>query len=197
MKPASRAILGVVLAGGSASRMGGADKGEIRLLGKRLIDHVVERIEPQVDTLIIAGPHHYGTPYDAVPDLSDDLLGPVAALHAAAVWIKAQTRPYTHILSVPVDMPLVRRDCCEKLIACGENAFACDNDQDFSALAVWSVESLSWVFNNPGLPNAPSMRWVARQVNASAVAMPSPSGLTNLNTADDVFQLERSLKELG
>ncbi|QSA19931.1 NTP transferase domain-containing protein, partial [Vibrio furnissii] len=37
----------VILAGGQASRMGGNDKGLIKLNDKPLVQHVLERLQPQ------------------------------------------------------------------------------------------------------------------------------------------------------
>ncbi|HUE47326.1 MAG TPA: NTP transferase domain-containing protein, partial [Aestuariivirgaceae bacterium] len=39
-------IVGVVLAGGLARRMGGGDKGLIELEGRPILDHVLERLAP-------------------------------------------------------------------------------------------------------------------------------------------------------
>lgn len=41
-------ILGVVLAGGQATRMGGGDKGLRHVAGKPLLTHVLNRLTPQV-----------------------------------------------------------------------------------------------------------------------------------------------------
>ncbi|MBK9953673.1 MAG: molybdenum cofactor guanylyltransferase [Rhodocyclaceae bacterium] len=46
-------ITGLVLAGGLGRRMGGVDKGLQLLNGRPLIAHVVERLAPQVDTLLV------------------------------------------------------------------------------------------------------------------------------------------------
>ena len=43
MKP-----LGVILAGGLASRMGGGDKGRLMLGDRSILDHVCARLTPQV-----------------------------------------------------------------------------------------------------------------------------------------------------
>lgn len=183
-------LLGVVLAGGTASRMNGLDKGKVRLFGKRLIDHVLERLEPQVDAIIIAGPSSYGTRFAALPDCEDRVHGPVAALHTAVNWSRAHDTAFRQFVAVPVDMPFIRPDCCEMLVTAGENAYACDEDQDFSALGLWSIERLAHLFGDPGFPKAPSMRWVSRQVGSVPVQFPSPSGLSNLNTADDISALQ-------
>ncbi len=41
-------IVGVLLAGGRAKRMGGGDKGLETLGGRAIIEHIVERARPQV-----------------------------------------------------------------------------------------------------------------------------------------------------
>ena len=46
-------ILGVVLAGGFATRMGGSDKGLLRLRQKTILDEVLERLHPQVDDVVL------------------------------------------------------------------------------------------------------------------------------------------------
>jgi molybdopterin-guanine dinucleotide biosynthesis protein A len=43
----------VVLAGGQGSRMGGVDKGLQPFRGKPMVQHVVERLQGQVDELLI------------------------------------------------------------------------------------------------------------------------------------------------
>ena len=40
--------LGVILAGGRATRMGGGDKGLLEVGGQRLLSRVIERFAPQV-----------------------------------------------------------------------------------------------------------------------------------------------------
>lgn len=183
-------LLGVVLAGGSASRMNGVDKGNARLFGKRLIDHVLERLEPQVDTIIIAGPSNYETPFPAVPDFEDKVHGPVAALYSAVNWSKTHGKAFRQFVAAPVDMPCIRPDCCEMLVNAGENAYACDEEHAFSALGLWSMESLAHFFSDPGFPKAPSMRWVSKQVGSIPVKFPAPSGLSNLNTVEDISLIE-------
>ena len=46
-------IAGIILAGGQARRLGGLDKASTTLGGKPLIEHVIDRVRPQVSSLII------------------------------------------------------------------------------------------------------------------------------------------------
>ena len=46
-------ITGVILAGGQGRRMGGVDKGLQNLNGRPLVQWVLARLTPQVDTVLI------------------------------------------------------------------------------------------------------------------------------------------------
>ena len=49
----SSEVCGLVLAGGLGRRMGGVDKGLQLLQGRPLTLHVIERLRPQVDRVLI------------------------------------------------------------------------------------------------------------------------------------------------
>jgi len=72
-------ILGVILAGGLARRMGGGDKALIVLGGRTLLDRAVERLSPQVDAVVINAnddPARFGSALPVIPDLDDSRAGP-------------------------------------------------------------------------------------------------------------------------
>ena len=46
-------ITGLVLAGGMGRRMDSRDKGLVKFRGKAMAAHVIERLAPQVDSLIL------------------------------------------------------------------------------------------------------------------------------------------------
>ena len=46
-------ITGLILAGGQGSRMGGIDKGLQLLGGKPMVAHVIARLAPQVDEILV------------------------------------------------------------------------------------------------------------------------------------------------
>ena len=107
-------ITGVILAGGKARRMGGADKGLVQFRGKPLIEHVIQAFEPQVGNLLInANRNHeiyknYG--FDIVSDESEDYCGPLAGILSALNKIDT---PY--LATAPCDTPFISRNIVEKL----------------------------------------------------------------------------------
>lgn len=107
-------ISAVILAGGRAQRMGGADKGLAHLGGRPLIIWVLEAIVSQVDELFISANRNldqyrqFGHP--VLPDVSPDFQGPLAGLHRA---MAEATHPL--ILCVPCDTPFLPPDLVERL----------------------------------------------------------------------------------
>jgi molybdopterin-guanine dinucleotide biosynthesis protein A len=112
----SEKITGVVLAGGLGRRMGGVDKGLQLLNGRPLVSHVIERLTPQVDELLInanQNSERYASfGHRIVPDQIPDFAGPLAGLHAA---LSAAANPL--IATAPCDSPFLPADLVFRLFA--------------------------------------------------------------------------------
>ncbi len=98
-------ITAVILAGGRGTRMGGVDKGLVDYQGQPMIEHILARITPQVDHVMINANRHieryqtYGVP--VITDENDQFDGPLAGMqaalhHAATDWILSVTLPCCH-----------------------------------------------------------------------------------------------------
>lgn len=112
-------IAGVILAGGQATRMGGGDKG-LRVVGGRpLLVHVLDRLQPQVDTIVLnangdpARFAEWGLP--VVADSLPDWPGPLAGVLAGMDWAAAQGADA--VVSVAADTPFFPRDLVAQLQA--------------------------------------------------------------------------------
>lgn len=114
-------LTGMILAGGKARRMGGQDKGLIPYQGRPLIAHVLERLEPQVQAILInANRSHdqyaqFG--HSVIADAEDGFLGPLAGILAGLR--AAQTEL---LLCVPCDSPEIGPDLAAKLASPFEQA---------------------------------------------------------------------------
>jgi len=113
------APLGVILAGGQATRMGGGDKGLRVVAGKRLLDHVLDRLRPQVGHIALnanGAPARFddiGLP--VVPDSLPDWPGPLAGVLAGLDWAAGQGADA--IVTVAADTPFFPRDLVARLQA--------------------------------------------------------------------------------
>lgn len=112
-------VVGAILAGGLARRLGGGDKPLRLLAGRPLLAHVAGRLAPQVDRLILNanGDHRRFAAFgldivpDGLPDNPGPLAGILACLEAApeADWV----------ITVPGDAPFLPTDLVARLIAAG------------------------------------------------------------------------------
>ena len=101
-------ISAIILAGGNATRMNGANKGLVKLYSTPLIRFVLEKINSQVAEILISANRDiaafeaFGYPVltDIVKADNGDLIGPLAGLHAGLTAAK-----YDYILCAPCDMP--------------------------------------------------------------------------------------------
>ncbi|MEO8848676.1 MAG: molybdenum cofactor guanylyltransferase MobA [Casimicrobiaceae bacterium] len=113
--PIARAdITGLVLAGGQGRRMGGVDKGLVDFDGRPLVAHVIARLAPQVDKLLINANQNaqryaeFG--HAVVADAIGGFAGPLAGLHAG---LTAATSDY--VLTSPCDSPFLPADLASRL----------------------------------------------------------------------------------
>lgn len=108
-------ITGVILAGGKSRRMGGVDKGLIDFLGKPMVAHVIQRLAPQVDEVLINANREveryaaFGHP--VVTDDIADFAGPLAGLHKAM-----QVAKHPYVLMVPCDSPMLPMNLVDRLM---------------------------------------------------------------------------------
>ncbi|CUH75097.1 molybdenum cofactor guanylyltransferase MobA [Tropicibacter naphthalenivorans] len=110
--------LGVILAGGQATRMGGGDKGLLPLGGARVIDHVLDRLRPQVGAMCLnanGDPARFDLGLPVVPDSIADYPGPLAGVLAGMDW--AATQGAEAIVTVAADTPFFPRDLVATLVA--------------------------------------------------------------------------------
>ncbi len=110
----SAGVTGLVLAGGLARRMGGGDKGWQNFRGKALVAHAIERLAPQVETLLINATQnreaYQALGYTVVSDVITGNPGPLAGVHAG---LTACTTPL--LATVPCDSPFLPLDLVDRL----------------------------------------------------------------------------------
>lgn len=82
----------IILAGGAGNRFKSKDKGLIQWHNKALIDHVIEPIEPQVDTIIISCNRnikdYQARGFLCIEDPLDNFQGPLAGIQASLTACK-------------------------------------------------------------------------------------------------------------
>ena len=109
-------ISSIILAGGRATRMSGIDKGLVSLLQKPLIAHVIKRLAPQVDEIIINAnreiEQYKAFGYPVFQDETSDFAGPLAGM-----YLGLKHAQHNYLLTAPCDSPLLPLDLASRLLA--------------------------------------------------------------------------------
>ncbi len=190
-------IFGVILAGGAGRRMGGVDKATLRLAGRSLVAHAVDRLEPQVERLAISA---NGDPARlsalGLPVLADaQSQGPLSGVLAALDW--AAPFGATAVVTAAVDTPFFPGDLVPRLIMASDPsgiALARSGGNDHPTFGLWPVtlrDELR-VFLDSGVKA--SVRAFADARGAARADFPDDGSFLNLNTPEDLSRAEALIR---
>ena len=110
---------GVILAGGQSRRMGVARKALLELKGRPLLGHVIERLSPHLDPLMLSCESQTDE-FDSfglqlVPDLVPRFRGPLTGLYSA-LQVLADKGQDNGLVLCPCDAPFIPDDLVQVLI---------------------------------------------------------------------------------
>jgi molybdenum cofactor guanylyltransferase len=144
-------VIGVLLAGGRSSRMGGGDKC-LRLLGGRpILARIIERLKPQVSEIIVNAngdsSRFAGYELPVVADTIAGFAGPLAGVHAALEWVKANRPATSHVVTVATDTPFFPSDLLQHFLdepRHGNTLLVARSDEGVHpVIGLWPVELAS------------------------------------------------------
>lgn len=181
--------LGVILAGGQATRMGGGDKGLLTLGDRSILDHVHDRLGPQVAGLALnanGDPARFdGLEMPILPDTVEGFVGPLAGVLAGLDW--AADQGVDTIVTAAWDTPFLPLDLVAKLTAAGDLALAASPSGRQPTFGIWPTrlrDDLRAALMD-GLRKV--VLWTD-QHNAKTVEFPSDDAFFNVNTPDDLVR---------
>jgi molybdenum cofactor guanylyltransferase len=195
-------MVGVLLAGGLARRMGGGDKPMRQIGGRTILERVIARLKPQCDELILnangdpARFAAFGLP--VVADSVENFPGPLAGILAALDWTAANRPGVSLVLSAAADCPFLPRDLVARLTEAlvNENAqlaVAASGGQSHPVIGLWSVslrDELRHALVQEDIRRID--RWTARYKLATVTWQTQPlDPFFNANTMDDIAAAER------
>ena len=141
-------IVGLLLAGGQSRRMGGGDKCLRSLAGRPLLDHVIERLGPQVAALVLnanGDPARFAEfDLNVVADAVPDFAGPLAGILAGLDWAAANRPDCPMIVSAATDAPFLPHDLVDRLAdgmraAGADLACAASHGRAHPVIGLWPV----------------------------------------------------------
>ena len=193
---------GIILAGGLARRMGGGDKALLQVAGKPLLQHVIDRLAPQVAEVAInangdpARFARFGLP--VIADTVEGFAGPLAGVLAGMRW--AAARGHAHVASAAADTPFFPADMVARLAAArGDQpiSMAATNDperglSEHPTFALWPVDladDLEYALTEGQMRKV--IVWTSRHGCARAVFDEDGMPFFNVNTPEDLAEAER------
>jgi molybdopterin-guanine dinucleotide biosynthesis protein A len=190
-------LIGVILAGGQGSRMGGADKALLQLGKETLLARAERRLGPQVAEVAVSAngdPARLGTGLPVLADSVGGFVGPLGGVLAGLGF--AAARGAAGIVTVAVDTPFFPDDLVARLGAAGGVAVAEAGGRWQGTFALWPVAARDAVAAALARGER-KVRAVAEALGAVPVAFDSPDAFFNINTPGDLTEAERMLKERG
>ncbi len=198
----TKPVLGLVLAGGLARRMGGGDKARIRIGDTTILERVLARIRPQCTAIILnanGDPARFAdTGLPVVADTVPDFAGPLAGILAGLDWAAAHALDITDIVSVPGDCPFLPVDLVDRLLAARaaqQKPLACARSGDWRhpVVGLWPIAlraDLRKALIDEGLHKIEI--WTARHGVAIADWPAIPvDPFFNVNTPEDAAEASR------
>ncbi|GHA56426.1 molybdenum cofactor guanylyltransferase [Amylibacter ulvae] len=199
-------MLGVILAGGQSTRMGGGDKC-LRMLGARtLLEHVIERLEPQVGGIALNANGDasrfadFGLP--VIADSVADFAGPLAGVLAGLDW--AASMGANQIATVAADTPFFPTDFVQRMRdGKGEHKLAMamggDENPRFArhpTFGIWPVALRHDLRDALANDVRKVVQWTSRHDCVGVVFDVSNfDPFFNVNTPDDMAAAERMYQE--
>jgi len=195
-------ILGVLLAGGLARRMGGGDKPMRTIGGRTILERVIARLKPQCDGLILnanGDPARFAAfGLAVIPDGVADFPGPLAGILAALDWAAANRPEVPLLLSAAADCPFLPRDLVSRLHQAlieqqAQLAVAASGEQSHPVIGLWRVALREELRHALVVEDVRKIdRWTARYRLATVTWPATPlDPFFNANTMDDIAEAER------
>lgn len=193
------APLGVILAGGQATRMGGGDKALLPLGGTTLLTRVIDRLAPQVAGLALNTNGDadrfaaYGLP--VIADSVDGFAGPLAGVLAGLDWAASQGG--THIVTVAADTPFFPCDLTPQLMMAADQAgaalaLAASPNGRHPTFGLWPTALRDDLRAALQAGTRKVVKWTD-QHGAATANFPDDTVFFNVNTPEDLSQAEAML----
>jgi molybdenum cofactor guanylyltransferase len=193
-------ILGVIVAGGLSTRMGGREKSFIELGGASLLERILSRIRFQVEDIAINAKGDLSRFASArihvFPDLLPDLNTPLAGIHAGLA--QGHARGFDAVLTVPSDAPFLPLDLVKRLEEEGRStgaAVAASMGQTHYLTGLWSTALapvLDGYIRNEGMRRVQDFVSRLHAEEVEWEALPHDPFL-NVNTPEELAIAERVL----
>jgi molybdopterin-guanine dinucleotide biosynthesis protein A len=188
-------VTGLVLAGGQGSRMGGVDKGLAPFRGKALVAHVIERLAPQVDEMLVNANRNveayraFG--HRVIADEVPGFAGPLAGFERGLAHARGAL-----VATVPCDSPFLPPDLVARLRSALEAhgadlAVARTGEQAHPVFCLMRREVHACLRDFLASGQRKIDKWYAALRVVEVAFDDEPDAFANINTRDELAGLEK------
>ena len=187
-------VTGLVLAGGQGSRMGGLDKGLAPFRGRALVEHVIERLRPQVDEILVNANRNAGAYAGFGPRVIADEIpgfaGPLAGFERGLAHAQGRL-----VATVPCDSPFLPADLVRRLRAAleaneSELAVAKTGDQPHPVFCLMRREVHASLREFLASGQRKIDKWYAALRVVEVAFDDEAAAFANINTRDELADFE-------
>ena len=141
----------IIMIGGKSSRLGGGIKSLIKINNKKIFDIILERIQPQIDKIIvnsnIEDTEISKYKFPIIKDVKQGYLGPLAGIHAGMQWLNKNKPKVDWLLTLPGDTPFIPLNLVscfeEKINQDSKIILAKSNDKIHPIIGAWHTSLLT------------------------------------------------------
>ena len=192
-------ILGVVLAGGKSKRFG-EDKSNVKLNGKTLLEHTLNKIKSKFNTIIIVSNNKILKDYITIKDCIDGQLGPLVGVLSAMKWIKKNNQPFKWVATFPCDTPFFNSSLIDKFIESSKLNdsplyFAKSEKKRHNIFGLWSLKLIEILEKDIINNNHRKVEKWANKIGVKTIniSYKELDPFFNINTKEDLVEAEKIL----
>lgn len=202
-------VIGVILAGGLARRMGGEDKILLPLGDRVILDEIIDRLQPQVAALLLNSNRaasrfsSYSLPVAA--DIVDGFIGPLAGVLTGMVWTRKHYPDCRWIVTVAADTPFFPTDFVTRMQAAQQTeqadiACAWSHGRRHPVFALWPLALERDLYHAVTVAGTRKIRlWTDQfrvaEVDFGTIDNEAADPFFNINTPDDLTRLQAGQRQ--
>ena len=194
-------ILGVILAGGKSKRFG-EDKSNVKLGGKTLLEHTLNKITSKFKSIIIVSNSINLKNHIVIKDCISGQLGPLVGVLSAMKWIKKNNYSFKWIATFPCDTPFFSNSLIDKFIESSKSNdtplyFAKSENQRHNIFGLWSINLMKTLENDIIKNKYRKVEEWANKIGIKTINIDSKEIdlFFNINTKLDLAEAEKILKK--
>ena len=197
-------ILAVILAGGKSKRFG-EDKSQAKLGNKRLIEHVLLKIQPYFEKILIVSKNDIKNlklkNVEIINDYIEGQLGPLVGVLSAMKWAKKNKPKINWLITFPCDTPFFSGDLIEEFkkktkLEDSLLYFATFNNKRHNIFGIWSLKLTEILEEDIVENNYRKVELWANKIGVKIIDFKNDKfdPFFNINTKSDLNEANKILK---